>query len=65
MSPFGEYETSGMHLTNETGMPAVVGVEASNCTVETSGAITKNKGTNINFIEIIAIATKKKFVKFL
>tara|TARA_Y100001972_G_C7658655_1_gene331950 strand:+ start:2767 stop:2934 length:168 start_codon:yes stop_codon:yes gene_type:complete len=52
MSPFGEYETSGMHLTNETGMPAVVGVEASNCTVETSGAITKNKGTNINFIEL-------------
>ncbi len=52
MSPFGESETSGIHLTNETGMPVVIGAQASNCTVETNGAITENKGTNINIKEL-------------
>ncbi|TWU44258.1 hypothetical protein Q31b_17940 [Novipirellula aureliae] len=47
MSPFGESETRGLKLNNETGMPIKIGAKARDCQIETDGSVLENKGINI------------------
>lgn len=47
MSPFEESETSDLLLINGTGMPLIIGEQATNCYIETDGEVIENKGTNI------------------
>lgn len=47
MSPFGEASTARLKLRNETGMPLIIGEQASNCEIETNGPVLENKGTTI------------------
>jgi hypothetical protein len=47
MTPFGESETSGLRLKNETGMPVIVGAQASNCEIESDGEIRQSDGDTV------------------
>ena len=47
MSPFGEGETAGLKLINETGMPLIIGEQAADCVIETNGEVLENRGRNI------------------
>lgn len=39
MSPFGQAVVSGLRLTNETGMPILVGEQASDCNIVSDGVV--------------------------
>lgn len=51
MSPFGEGEVTGLRFSNETGMPVIIGEQASGCEIETNGPVLENKGTDIKIIK--------------
>ncbi|MFC1763537.1 hypothetical protein ACFL6U_15845 [Planctomycetota bacterium] len=50
MSPFGEGETTGLKLINETGMPIKIGEKASDCVIDTNGKVIENKGSSIELV---------------
>ena len=50
MSPFGEGQTVGLKLSNETGMPVEIGEKANNCLITTNGPVKRNDGSNITIV---------------
>ncbi len=47
-TPILAEKTSGIDITNTTGMPLIVSEQAKNCTVQTDGAVQVNDGENIS-----------------
>lgn len=50
MSGYGEKDSTGIILRNETQMPVIVGSKAKDCRIESKGPISKNKGKRIEIL---------------
>ncbi|MDW5290301.1 hypothetical protein [Formosa sp. PL04] len=52
MSPYSQALTTGLMLTNKTGMPIEIGEEVKKSTIKTNGKILENKGAGVKVSKI-------------